>query len=115
MTRWAQVTISVDLLSQLLPGPRTLLFRPSLVNKLDLPGEPELVGVRLPELPFPCQVANLLGTPLALTSANFSGQPSALAATEFSQLWPRLSAVFDGGVLGDPGEEEVNDKKNSLF
>jgi tRNA A37 threonylcarbamoyladenosine synthetase subunit TsaC/SUA5/YrdC len=107
VTRWAQVTVSDELLSALLPGPRTLLFRPSFVNKLDLPGEPELVGVRLPQLQFPCQVANLLDKPLALTSANFSGQPSALAAPEFEHLWPRLSTVFDGGVLGDRGQEDV--------
>jgi len=85
------------------------------VNKLDLPGEPELVGVRLPQLQFPCQVANLLDTPLALTSANFSGQPSALAATEFEQLWPRLSAVFDGGVLGDPEQEDVKNLTVNLL
>ena len=38
--------------------------------------------------------------PLALTSANTSGASSTLSVQEFKELWPKLSAVYDGGVLG---------------
>ncbi|XP_059478312.1 threonylcarbamoyl-AMP synthase [Neocloeon triangulifer] len=96
---WAQVPFSDDLLNALLPGPLTLLLRPSSERHLNLPGNPPLVGVRVPGLAFPCLVAERLGGPLALTSANLSGAPSALAVNEFQQLWSQLSAVFDGGVI----------------
>ncbi|XP_065342783.1 threonylcarbamoyl-AMP synthase [Cloeon dipterum] len=97
---WAQVPFSDELLHDLLPGPLTLLLRPSLERHLDLPGNPPLVGVRVPGLEFPCRLADELGGPLALTSANLSGQPSALSIDEFQNLFPLLQAVFDGGIIG---------------
>jgi L-threonylcarbamoyladenylate synthase len=56
------------------------------------------VGLRIPNHPVTLSLLNLLGEPLAVTSANRSGFPSPLTAQEvLDQLAGRIDAVVDGG------------------
>lgn len=98
--KWGQVTIEEELLDQLLPGPVTLCFNrlPSLNSELN--PDSDLVGIRIPNHPFIRQVCRETGLPLALTSANLSGAKSALEIEDFSELYHRLSCIFDAGALG---------------
>ena len=73
------MTVSTELLSDLLPGPVTLVFkrRPELNPELN--SSTELVGIRIPDCPFIQDVARAAGSPLALTSANVSAAGSTLS------------------------------------
>ncbi|KAF4522538.1 hypothetical protein B566_EDAN009986 [Ephemera danica] len=102
--KWGEVPFSDELLNALLPGPVTLLLKPKQGQLLPLPEDPELVGIRVPDHDFPRAVANELGFPIALTSANISGEPSSLDPLEFKSIWPKLSAVFDGGIIENNDE-----------
>lgn len=102
--KWGEVPFSDELLNALLPGPVTLLLKPKQGHQLPLPEDPELVGIRVPDHDFPRAVANELGFPIALTSANISGEPSSLDPLEFKSIWPKLSAVFDGGIIENNDE-----------
>jgi len=98
--RCCDVSICEELLSSLLPGPVTLIFnRLSTLNPAFNP-HCTSVGIRVPDYKFIRDVARACDQPLALTSANYNGEPSSLQIHEFRNLWPRLSCVFDGGVLG---------------
>jgi len=103
--QWAEVTVSKEVLNDLLPGPVTLVFRrTNLLNNSFLPSfnpGTELVGVRIPDYPFLRAVCGLAGGPLALTSANYSAESSTLEVSEFAPLHPRLHTVFDGGRLSE--------------
>jgi tRNA threonylcarbamoyl adenosine modification protein (Sua5/YciO/YrdC/YwlC family) len=98
--RFGKVTISDTLLHQLLPGPVTVVFERTLALNPRLNPGTSLVGIRVPDSGFVCDVARQCGQPLALTSANISDHPSSVCVQEFADLWPKLDAVFDGGVLG---------------
>ena len=77
--RWGQVTITKALLSELLPGPVTVVFERTLeLNSSLNPGTP-LVGIRVPDHGFVRDVARHCKEPLALTSANVSNAPSTLS------------------------------------
>lgn len=98
--KWAHIShLSLKLLSALLPGPVTLILNctkelnPLLVcnNK---------IGIRVPNYPFILDVCNKLNCPIALTSANRSSEPSTVSVDEFKVLWPQLSGIFDGGIVG---------------
>ena len=97
--KWGQVTISQELLSELLPGPVTLCFKrlPSL--NCELNPTSELVGIRIPDHEFIREVCRETKCALALTSANVSNAQSALNIQEFQDLFPKLSCIFDGGTL----------------
>ncbi len=77
--RFARVTITDQLLNQLLPGPVTLIFQrrdalPQTVNEAS-----SSVGVRVPDARFVRALCERVdGGAIALTSANRSGEPSAL-------------------------------------
>jgi tRNA A37 threonylcarbamoyladenosine synthetase subunit TsaC/SUA5/YrdC len=77
--RFAHVTITDNLLNQLLPGPVTLIFRrrdalPLTVNEVS-----SNVGVRVPDARFVRALCERVdGGAVALTSANRSGDLSAL-------------------------------------
>ena len=77
--RWCHVSVSDELLSELLPGPVTLIFKrkPSL-NKCLNP-DTNLVGVRIPNFNIIRQLCREIDKPLALTSANVSNSGSTLA------------------------------------
>merc|ERR1712172_61699 len=104
---WAKVTVSRQVIEELLPGKVTLVFSRSeqLNNKLN--PDTNLVGVRIPDHSFLRQVCRLCGGPLALTSANLSNDKSTLAVEEFSDLHNSLELVCDGGRLSDSEEARL--------
>ena len=104
---WAKVTVSRQVIEELLPGQVTLVFSRSeqLNNKLN--PDTNLVGVRIPDHSFLRQVCRLCGGPLALTSANLSNDKSTLAVEEFSDLHDSLELVCDGGRLSDSEEARL--------
>ena len=77
--RWSHVTVDRCLLSDLLPGPVTVVFerRPELNTHLN--PRTSLVGVRVPDHGFVRDLVRHCGHPLALTSANVSSAPSTVA------------------------------------
>lgn len=102
---YCKVPVQKSLLSDLLPGPVTLVFQRSEALNPDLnpftsvwvlskirqlekifnsnceisPCSPQLVGVRIPDHNFMRRLCQLCGEPLALTSANISSHTSTLA------------------------------------
>lgn len=89
------------LLSDLLPGPVTLVLPrgPGLSPCLN-PGVP-VVGVRVPDHQFALELCRRIARPLALTSANISGGPDTHGPEEFAELWPSLDLLVDGGRLAE--------------
>ena len=83
-----------DLLNDLFPGPVTIILKrtPNLNSSLN-PGTTN-VGIRVPNSKFTRQIVDLIGEPLALTSANESNKPSSLKPEEFSDLWSYLGGIF---------------------
>ncbi|XP_013403269.1 yrdC domain-containing protein, mitochondrial [Lingula anatina] len=99
--KWGRVTVSEELLSELLPGPVTLVFERTAQLNPSLNPMTCLVGIRIPDHTFISSLARACGQPLALTSANVSAAGSTLSVQEFEHLWHKLDKVFDGGILGD--------------
>ncbi|XP_028675243.1 yrdC domain-containing protein, mitochondrial [Erpetoichthys calabaricus] len=99
--KYCKVTVSDQLLKDLLPGPVTLVFERSATLNPDLNPFTPLVGVRIPDHAFMQMLAQKCEEPLALTSANLSSQSSTLTVDEFYNLWPQLAVVIDGGPIGD--------------
>jgi L-threonylcarbamoyladenylate synthase len=59
----------------------------------------QTVAVRVPDHPVALRLFDLVGQPLAVTSANRSGHASPLTAGEaMAQLGGRIDAVIDGGA-----------------
>ena len=79
------------------PGPLTLI----LPAESGIPpplssGTPPAIGVRIPDHPVARALLDVVGEPLATTSANRSGLPPALTALAAAGL-DGLGAVLDGG------------------
>lgn len=88
------------LLTDLLPGPVTLILNRKHVLNPDLNPGVTKVGIRVPGVtlhPFISYVSAAFKHPLALTSANLSNEPSSISVEEFKDLWPKLGAVFYDG------------------
>lgn len=105
--QWCEVTVSSDVLEDLLPGPVTLVFKRKPELNPDLNPATELIGVRIPDHEFIREIARICKKPIALTSANKSAARSCLNIEEFKYLWPKLNLVFDGGSLGDTEESRL--------
>ncbi|XP_024917100.1 threonylcarbamoyl-AMP synthase isoform X2 [Cynoglossus semilaevis] len=99
--RYCKVNVTEALLSDLLPGPVTLVFERSEVLNKDLNPFTSLVGVRIPDHAFIRRLCQMSEQPLALTSANISSHTSTVEVNEFKELWPKLAVVVDGGPIGD--------------
>lgn len=97
--KWAHVTVPIQLLQDLLPGPVTLLFKRTLTLNPELNPGTELIGIRIPDSHFIKSVTVLSGGPLALTSANISNQQSPLTVQEFKSIWSEIACTFDGGRI----------------
>lgn len=77
-SRWGKVSISDDILHNLLPGAVTLVFeRTKELNSGLNPGT-NLVGIRIPNHQFVQRLAKACQEPIALTSANKSAGMSSL-------------------------------------
>eukprot|EP00794_Sanderia_malayensis_P000388 gene388-1022_t len=105
--RWCHVSVSKQILQDLLPGPVTLVFRRIASLNPDLNPTTNLIGVRIPDHLFIREIARECCEPIALTSANRSSELSSVKVTEFSHLWPKLDLVFDGGCLGNTEESRL--------
>lgn len=99
--KWGKVTVSQEILQDLLPGPVTLVFEQTDQLNPGLNPTTRLVGIRIPDHYFVQQLSLRCEEPLALTSANIStvGQ-SSLKIEEFKDIWSKLDLILDGGVLG---------------
>ncbi|XP_055065558.2 threonylcarbamoyl-AMP synthase [Misgurnus anguillicaudatus] len=99
--RFCKVSVKEELLTDLLPGPVTLVLERSAALNTDLNPFTKLIGVRIPDHSFMRRLCQMCGEPLALTSANISSHTSTVTVHEFQDLWPSLAAVVDGGPVGD--------------
>ena len=80
------------------PGPLTLVVPCSDRVPDFITSGSGTVALRIPNHPVTLSLLNLLGEPLAVTSANRSGSPSPLTAHEVFDQWAgRIDAVVDGG------------------
>eukprot|EP00080_Pristionchus_pacificus_P001599 PDM61619.1 methyltransferase [Pristionchus pacificus] len=105
VAKWAEVTISDDLLHLLLPGPVTLIFNrlPSLPQSFN--PETLKVGVRVPLCPIVNDICCSLGAPLAQTSANPSGSPlNPVCVDDFTELHDEIDLIIDGGRIETTAE-----------
>lgn len=90
-----------DMLSQLLPGPVTIVVnRSKYLNNPFLNNGIRKIGIRIPDFPFIRELSRSFKQPIALTSANRSSEKSTLHVEEFKNLWGELGVVIDGGQLG---------------
>ncbi len=81
------------------PGPLTIILprKPVLPDIVTAGGD--TVALRIPDHPLVLRLLQMLGEPLAVTSANRSGQPPARNAAEArEQLDGRVDAIIDGGL-----------------
>lgn len=125
MSRWGKIEhLPKEMLHELLPGPVTVIVdRTNHLNPKLNPGIRK-VGIRIPNNEFILKLTSALDVPLALTSANVSNKTSTVTVDEFSVLWSHLSAIFDGGKIGNnrcgstivdlsnPGKYEIIRKGN---
>jgi len=115
--KWSRVTVSKELLSELLPGPVTLCFdRLPPLNPDFNPGA-RLIGIRIPDHSFVRQICrNVQGNPVALTSANVSQAQSCLDVSEFiNDLGAGLSKIFDGGRLCSDEDQGTKSRQGSTI
>ncbi|ETN75017.1 hypothetical protein RB195_020582 [Necator americanus] len=113
---WARLTISPQLARQLLPGPVTLILDrlPSLPRSFN--PDTENVGVRVPDSLLVRTLCARLGRPLAQTSANVSGSPvNPTRVDDFCDLMGQIDLVLDGGVIGNPSNEETTSTEGSTI
>lgn len=89
------------LLDALLPGPVTIVLQRTLSLNRALNPDESTIAIRIPNSGFICNIVSNLKKPIALTSANESNKPSTLQPIEFSTLWPKLDAIFDGGLISN--------------
>lgn len=108
LKHWGEAKhLSDDLLKHLLPGAVTIVLNKTrYLNNPNLNPGCRKIGIRIPDYDFIQKVSAVFTAPIALTSANKSGQSSTLDVREFEDLWPHLGAVFDGGHLGAPNNEQ---------
>ena len=89
------------------PGPLTLVFDgtatesqfshyPLSVRKAIMPGG--TVGLRVPNTPISQEIMNVLGEPVAMSSANLSGDSPAITAEEvLARLGDKVDLILDAG------------------
>ncbi|MEA3335931.1 MAG: L-threonylcarbamoyladenylate synthase [Chloroflexota bacterium] len=89
---------TIRLIKRFWPGPLTLIVpRGPAVSDIVTAGG-EGVAVRVPDHRVVLDLIDLLGKPLAATSANISGQPSPVSASQvLEQLGGRIKFLLDGG------------------
>lgn len=99
--RWSKVNVPKSLLSDLLPGPVTVVLERSVDLNPNLNPGTRLVGIRIPNHRFMIELAKQCDGPIALTSANVSNTRSSLSVDEFQDLWKHLDLICDEGPLAD--------------
>ncbi|GFR17748.1 yrdC domain-containing protein, mitochondrial [Trichonephila clavata] len=99
--KWGKVSFPMGILTDLLPGPVTLIMERKPILNCNFNPHSSTVGIRIPNSKFIQSLAVACNEPLALTSANFSAERSTLEIQEFKEMWPYLDLIIDGGVLGE--------------
>ncbi|MFL5796525.1 MAG: L-threonylcarbamoyladenylate synthase [Actinomycetota bacterium] len=75
------------------PGPLTIVVRRSAASSgWDLGGNPDTIGLRIPDHPVALRVLRTAG-PLAVTSANLSGRPTPATCEEVAALFGSAVSV----------------------
>ncbi|XP_075962810.1 threonylcarbamoyl-AMP synthase-like [Anarhichas minor] len=97
--KYCKVKVKEELLSDLLPGPVTLVLERSEVLNKDLNPFTSLVGVRIPDHVFMRRLCQMCAEPLALTSANSGSHIIPLDTHEFQELDSKLAVVVHGGKI----------------
>lgn len=92
--RWGKVTVSQEILQDLLPGPVTLVFERTDQLNPGLNPTTRLVGIRIPDHYFVQQLSLRCEEPLALTSANVSTVGQSSLKVEVSNIWPMGVVTF---------------------
>lgn len=92
---YAEVTVSPEVLRELLPGPVTLVFKRTPMLNPELNPSSETIGIRIPDDRFIRALTTACGTSLALTSANLSGHCSSIQVISSAPALPRFSPFFD--------------------
>jgi len=94
--------VCAAVLDAMLPGPYTFVV-PASVSRPRLVGKADSLGVRVPDHPFLLALINMLGAPLAATSANASGEAPAATLEEVGDLLrSHCSFVFDNPIEAHP-------------
>jgi tRNA threonylcarbamoyl adenosine modification protein (Sua5/YciO/YrdC/YwlC family) len=101
ISEYGKITVPMDVLHALLPGPVTVVFERTAKLNPALNPFTSLIGIRVPDHPLTKSLVEAAGQPLALTSANRSGEPSTLDISEFTHLWPQLAVIVDGGRISE--------------
>ena len=87
------MTVSRNILEDLLPGPVTLVFQRDENLNPELNPATSLIGVRIPNNHFIREVARGCGGPVALTSANLSAAQSSLKVEVCDDKLPVMPLV----------------------
>lgn len=81
------------------PGPLTMVFPKDPQVPDAVTAGKDTIGIRIPDHPFAKALVELVGAPLATTSANLSGMPAAVSAEEaFQALNGKVDLIIDGGT-----------------
>lgn len=99
---YAEVTVSPEVLRELLPGPVTLVFKRTPMLNPELNPSSETIGIRIPDDRFIRALTTACGTSLALTSANLSGHCSSIQVISSAPALPRFSPFFDSSAPSLP-------------
>lgn len=90
----------IELARHFWPGPLTVVLPARSGLPIEVLGEGNTVGVRIPDHHFAREVIAAAGGALAVTSANRSGDPPALDAhAAAASLGDQVDAIFDGGSV----------------
>lgn len=96
--------VAREQLGEYWPGPNTLLLKSCMVGQTVNNGL-ETIALRWPKLAWLEELIELVGQPLASTSANLAGQPAVVNYEQACQGWNKIKPdlIIDGGELaGQP-------------
>jgi L-threonylcarbamoyladenylate synthase len=80
------------------PGGLTLVMHRTALIPDAVTSNGPTVAIRIPNHPVPLKLIELVGAPLAVTSANQSGHPSPTTAEEVKiELFGKIEVLLDGG------------------
>lgn len=94
------LVVKKKIIDYFLPGPLTVLLKPSGI--VTLPRTEERIGIRVPQHPLIARLLNDFPRPLAVTSANRSAEPVLTSAYEIVEQLTDVELVVDGGNLAGP-------------
>jgi tRNA threonylcarbamoyl adenosine modification protein (Sua5/YciO/YrdC/YwlC family) len=94
------LVVKKKIIDYFLPGPLTVLLKPSGI--VNLPRTGDRMGIRVPQNPLIARLLNDFSRPLAVTSANRSGEPELVSAYEIVEHLTDVELVVDGGKLTGP-------------